>query len=405
MKENDAEEPVTKRARRRTILATAVAVALAYFAMVEVYVARARYRREHPPPVQVVYKSAAELAAKPRSQDNYPCLLISRPDARAQSTKLSARVTWCEPSLLNAEEIEEYEIDLRSGGFVLRQTDLFAADVMPLALTRTYRLWDTTKRAFGIGANQPYDIFPYGSRFPYAYMNVLLADGNIVHYNRISEGTSYVDAVFEHTGTPETVFDKSRVSWNRDHWDYRFQDGRLYQFPEAYYSKRGAEGALVAMCDAQGNKLMLVRDAAKNLVRISSPGGHSFHLAYDGANRIIRAIDETGTKAEYTYNPAGMLADVQRNGATLWRFGYGVMGMTAMGDSQSKNVLAIEYEKGRVGNVKLGDGRIFRFSYLFDSKRDITESSVCTNGKLATFRFDGTSNRWEGVNPTNMACR
>jgi hypothetical protein len=74
-------------------------------------------------------------------------------------------VTTCLPALHNDAAIEQYEVDLRSGRFTLRQTDMFVPDNMPLTLTRGYRLWDQQSRAFGVGGNHVYDIFPYGDRF------------------------------------------------------------------------------------------------------------------------------------------------------------------------------------------------------------------------------------------------
>lgn len=39
------------------------------------------------------------------------------------------------------------------------ETDLALPDVVPIALTRTYRQADSRSRAFGIGASHPYDMF------------------------------------------------------------------------------------------------------------------------------------------------------------------------------------------------------------------------------------------------------
>jgi hypothetical protein len=55
--------------------------------------------------------------------------------------------------------------------------------------------------------------------------------------------------------------------------------------------------------------------------------------------------------------------------------------------------------------VKLGDGGIFRFDYLFDSQRNVLGSAVCVNGQRAAFRFDDASRRWEQVNSKNAACQ
>jgi YD repeat-containing protein len=376
------------------VLALAAVISLGYFGGVEFYLA-------HRPPreAKVVYKTEAELAKLVPVQDDYPCLLLTPTHKPGSAGRWTTEVRWCLPSLSNDADIEQYEVDLRSGMFVLRQTDLFIDDVMPLALTRTYRLWDTGSRAFGIGANQPYDMFPYGPRFPYSNTNVLLPDGHSLYYNRISEGTSYADAVFEHTGTPPTVFDKSRIWWNKDHWDYSFQDGRLYQFPEAYRSKRGAEGALVAMRDGAGHEIKLARDAARNLVGLSSPGGHSICLGYDAANRIISATDDSGRALAYSYSDGGMLYEVQRSGRRLWRFSYDVNGMTEIRDSNDKALLRMGYSHGLTQTVQLANGPTFHVDYLFNSSRTVIEASVWNQrdtDKVTRFRFDVVSKRWQG---------
>jgi hypothetical protein len=48
-------------------------------------------------------------------------------------------------------------VDLATGLFVLRKTDLIVSDVLAIMLTRTYRQDDTVSRAFGVGTTHPYD--------------------------------------------------------------------------------------------------------------------------------------------------------------------------------------------------------------------------------------------------------
>lgn len=50
-------------------------------------------------------------------------------------------------------------MDLANSLFVLEKTDLVLPDVIPLALTRTYRQNDPARRAFGIGSTHPYDMY------------------------------------------------------------------------------------------------------------------------------------------------------------------------------------------------------------------------------------------------------
>jgi hypothetical protein len=55
-----------------------------------------------------------------------------------------------------------------------------------------------------------WDLFPIGSRQPYTYIEVITCDGNSLRYERISKGTGYADAVYEHRQTA-TAFLGSRI--------------------------------------------------------------------------------------------------------------------------------------------------------------------------------------------------
>ena len=41
---------------------------------------------------------------------------------------------------------------------------------------------------------------------PYTYIDLVLEDGGRVHYSRISAGTAYADAVYQHTATPTRFY-------------------------------------------------------------------------------------------------------------------------------------------------------------------------------------------------------
>lgn len=335
----------------------------------------------------VRFKSQAELAKLPVSADSYPCLLVERASA---SEPLRSALRQCSTALNNDGVIEQYEVDLRSGCFVVRNTDLFVADSMPLALTRAYRLWDPHSRAFGLGGNQPYDIFPYGDQFPYTYMELQLGDGSTVHYDRISKGTGYADFVAEHNGVPPLIFQKSRMQWNGDHWDLRFQDGTLFRFPEAYHAKRGVVGALVHMRSAQGEEIKFVRDAAHNLKSITSPHNHRLDFEYDGSDRITRAADDSGNVASYSYDQNGRLTDVSQNGRLRWHYLYDQFGMTGIQDGAGKGVIASEYgqRRGRIGSLTLENKSTYQFYYLVDQRGRVEETTVTDpSGKTTTFRF------------------
>lgn len=102
-------------------------------------------------------------------------------------------------------------VDLGTGLFVYRKTDLSLSDIIPIALTRIYRQDDIFSRPFGLGTTHPYELFLVGDQYAYTYAELILPDGGRLRYNRISPGIDHVDAVMEHTGTP-TRFYKSTLT-------------------------------------------------------------------------------------------------------------------------------------------------------------------------------------------------
>lgn len=338
-----------------------------------------------PRPATVTYRSAAELAKIKPSSDSYPCLVAERQNPEAP---LHADIRSCLLSVPNEAPIEQYKIFLATGYFVMQQTDLFVPDRIPLVLTRAYRHWYSASEAFGTAGVLSYDIHPFGDRFPYTYMKLVLPDGDQVAYHRISNGTSYVDDVQEHTGTPPTAFDKSRIWWNRDHWDMKFVDGTMYRFPEAYYSKRPAQAALVGVRNASGDSLTLQREKTGNLLRVTSPSGHWIQFSYEPPNRIFSAIDDTARMIAYSYDELGRLSRVASGESVLWRFSYEPGGVSKIEDVNGKTILTNHYEKGRIESLKLAGQGTYHFDYLFDQRGNVVDTRVQDpKGKFLVFKF------------------
>jgi YD repeat-containing protein len=365
------------KSRIKTVLRVLTLTAAVVFLLVQIVV------RHYEGVVRL--KSEVERAKLPLAVDSYPCLLVSR---AKPSESLHAVLQQCSPALNNDAEIEQYEVDLRSGIFTLRKTDLFIPDTMPLALTRAYRLWDPHSRAFGIGGNHPYDIFPYGDQFPYTYMELLLGDGTTVHYDRISKGTSFSNFLAEHRGSPNVVFQNSVVGWNVDHWDMKFPDGTIFRFPEAYHAQRGAVSALVGMRNPQGEEIKMVRDAKHNLTSITSPHNHQIRFAYDDSDRMIEASDDAGNILRYSYDQNGRLIEVQENSRMQWRYGYDSTGMSAIQDASERDIVVNQYSRGRIASVTLGENNVYHFNYLVTPRGRVDETMVTDpSGKEVTFRF------------------
>lgn len=260
-------------------------------------------------------------------------------------------------------QVDEIEVDLRYGMLLTRMTDLFIPDVIPLALTRCYRLWDKRPLPFGTSTNHVWDMNPTGSRQPYTYVDVALCDGSTLHFERISKGSGYADAVYEHWET-QTPFLHSRFSWNGKGWDLRLRDGSLLLFPEAYYAKRPVDGAITGYRDAEGRSVEVKRDRHRNLRRITSPAGHFIDFQPDPNGRISQAVDHLSRTVEYEYDSGGRLAFV-RGPNSVRRHWYDGIYLTAIDENQTR-LVDIHYTRGRVDRLSLRDGRSYRFRFERD---------------------------------------
>jgi hypothetical protein len=84
----------------------------------------------------------------PAWDGSYPYSMFSLIAGSGQ-LKFETSTSLIKPTVRHDSRVNDFLVDLHTGRFVLRQTDLFVPDVMPLSLTRTYIAWDYHSRAFG----------------------------------------------------------------------------------------------------------------------------------------------------------------------------------------------------------------------------------------------------------------
>lgn len=329
----------------------------------------------------------------------YPYLVISPIMPRSGPAGYKSSISWDRPSVHHESPVNEFQVDLHSGMFVLRQTDLFVSDSMPLSLTRTYHPWDANSHAFGVGANHPYDVCPTGTRNPYTYLDLNLEDGRQIRFPRISKGTSYADAVYRHNETASEFYG-AQIAWNGNGWNLDFKDLHQFRFPESYNAKNFAQGAAVEMRDAKGHHIELKRSGPRNLERLISPSGHTISFEYDSENRIIKAQDDAGNVRQYGYDSTGHIETVSDGSRILYRFGYerhldsegfDPFLMTSVTDGSGKELVRNWYsDGGRVSKQRLANGEIYYYDYLFDSEYNVTEATVTLpTGEVKKFQFAG----------------
>lgn len=325
-------------------------------------------------------------APLPRLTGYFPCVFASGEDPMG-----SPQLGQCPMSVpMNGSgPVDRFEADLRYGSFVLRQTDVFVKDIFLVPLTRTYASLDWVHpnhvHAFGKNANHPYDIAPLGTRNPYTYMMIALEDSDFLFFSRISEGTGFNDAVYQHTETA-TKFYKATTRWNGSGWTVQLSDGSTILFPESYSAKNMAQGAPIEMRDAGGNKLLFQRDAQRNLVEILTPKSRSIKLTYDDQSRIIQSESNQGQWARYQYANDGLLSDVVFSSGAERHYSYEGVQMTSIKDERGRVLVHNHYVNRMLTRQDFANGSSWYYRYEMAPNGSYVESVAVTlpNGNITT---------------------
>jgi len=324
----------------------------------------------------IVPEYSNAVAATPRFDGDFPCVF-----AQAGESGVVPQFGQCAMPTVQGKPVARFEADLRYGRFVLRETDLYLDDVFKVPLTRSYNSADWVHsnpvHAFGRNSNHPFDITPLGTRNPYTYQMIVLEDGDFLFFDRVSKGTGYADAVYQHTET-STRFYKATQGWNGNGWTTRLADGSEIRFPESYNAENMAQGAPTEMIDAKGNHLELRRDPQRNLQEIKTPHGRWIKFNYDDLSRIKRAEDDAGHWAQYEYNSDGMLEAATLSSGRQWHYEYDGALMTRIINEKGRVLLRNWYESGVLMRQQFENGAIYSYSYDWAPNRFYADKVVVT---------------------------
>jgi RHS repeat-associated protein len=278
-------------------------------------------------------------------------------------------------------------VDLYSGLFVYRKTDLTLPDSIPISIQRTYRPRDTNSYSFGTGTTSLYDVRLW-SEHNYTEADLIMPDGGRVHYVRTSPGTGYTDAVYEATNTSGLFFG-SKITWDpaTPGFDVTLTSGLTFIFGEL--------APLQAIRDQYGNTLTLTRASGQtgNITRITSPHGRWVKLSYDGSNRITEVTDNGGRHVKYTYN-SGNLTKVEGPASRTTEYEYDEAGrMKAVINPRGNKYLQVAYDaNGRVEKQTTADGAAFKFAYELGEGGKVKATTVTDplgSQHKATFSTEG----------------
>ncbi len=273
-------------------------------------------------------------------------------------------------------------VDLFSGLFIHSDRDLVLPDTIPIVLQRTYRQSDSNSYSFGIGTTNYYDMRLWsGTGADEA--NLILPNGERIHFARTSPGTGYSDGIYKSTSTPGTFYALTLTynpSGGGAYWNLNLTNGMTFVF---------GVGRLLEIRDPHGNRLAITR-SGENVTQITSPHGRWVKFVYDGANRITEATDNGGRHVKYTYT-SGRLTKVTDAAGRTTEYTYnGSSQMTSLTNGRGQVFLENEYDAGgRVKKQTMGDGGSFEFNYELDGEGNI-ESTTLTDprGSKREFTFD-----------------
>jgi YD repeat-containing protein len=293
-----------------------------------------------------------------------PCFFIV-PSSAINQPVISGSVGECLLLVPDGKKLDLIEVAL--GGLVLPiKTDLFVEDSIPLAFTRFYSPtdeWSTRNRIF---LPHVYDPYLSGNRDPYTYLDWWLPDRHSIHYQRISPGTGFADAIYE-SASSGPIFEGSRVAWNGWGWDVALEDGTTYLSPEAYNAQRPQQASLVGIFDKEGNEVRLSRNSEGDLTEVKSPSGRWIRFHYD-AGHIVQAADSSGNKVEYEYDSNDRLRKAKYPSGQSTTYAYDTSNrIVSAEDSLARTILAVEYDadQGSVARVT-AERRTYNFQYARD---------------------------------------
>lgn len=261
-------------------------------------------------------------------------------------------------------------VDLSTGLFVMEKTDFFLPDILPVVMKRTYRPGDTQSRPFGVGSSHPYEVFLWSDN-NFQEADLILADGGKIHYTRISPGTGFSDAIYEHATTPG-IFHKSRIMWNGTGWDLRLKNGLTLVF--------GVLEPLNTIKDKYGNQITITRTSGSTgpITQITSSSGRWLKFTYGSGDRISQITDNSGRSVGYTYDGSNRLWKVTDQNGEITEYTYdGSHRMLTIEDAKGIVYLTNEYDgNGRVITQTQADTSEYEFDYTLDGSGKVTQTDV-----------------------------
>jgi RHS repeat-associated protein len=269
-------------------------------------------------------------------------------------------------------------VNLPSGLWTERWTDLAVSDVLPIDLARTYQSGDFNVRHFGVGMDFGFGeylywtgtpstidlVLPFSVRMHFACVASCSADPTTGLYRELTQPGQFFDASLEYSAGAAAYLVTTK-------------DGTAYTF-------NGGTGQLMSWQDRYGDRVT-IQGAANDpplITGIISPNGRTISFTYDPSNSVItQAQDNLGRTVSYAYDGSKRLIQVTDADGGIWTYGWDASNhIKTVTDPRNNVIVTNLYDAtNRVTTQTAADGGIYSFAYTgggsnaFNTETDVTD--------------------------------
>jgi YD repeat-containing protein len=277
-------------------------------------------------------------------------------------------------------------VDLATGLYTRENEDLFVPGTPAIVLRRTYLSKDHISRAFGIGATHPGEEYLIGDGQQFQWASLILAKGVRIEFKRTSPGTSLINAMYVHDGSP-TEWQGAELGWTGVSWAIRKRDGSLSIYRGC---GQGSVCSILQARDAAGQSIYYDRDSRGTLLKMHDGRQRSITFEHDEQGRIVRAASSTGREVRYGYDPQGRLAIATSQDGIVRKYGYTGVNELATIEEPGTSI-ENTYEDGRVvrqvNRYPDAEPFIFTFKYHVENTRVVRTDTTRSDGSWTQFTW------------------
>jgi YD repeat-containing protein len=286
------------------------------------------------------------------------------------------------------QPLHKGRVDLGTGLYVRENEDLVVRDTPPLILRRTYLSGYRVSKEFGIGTTHPGEVYLIGDGKTFRWVQLILAHGTRITFDRTSSGTSYSNAMYAHRSSV-TEWNGAQLGWTGSNWVLRRPDSTVAYF-QPCGPRVGRSCSISHERDDDGHVIHYRRDKAGRLLKMDAESGW-ISFEYGEEDRIVRANDSTGAEVRYDYDTRGRLS---RASSGSGRFDY---------TYTDRDELKTMSEPGKfVENWYDGNGRVirqvnrvegapvphtFEFAYHLDGNAVVQVETKESDGSWSRYAF------------------